>query len=61
MTPPVLFPIGTEVLCDCEQECKVSGVIIGYRIEDDHYLLEGGAIALIPTARKLYKLEKAMK
>lgn len=55
-----LFPIGTEVVCDCEQGCANKGKVVDYNFADMEYVLEHG-IALFGYARKLTKLEKALK
>ena len=56
-----LFKIGDEVLCDCMYKCGVSGVIIHIDHKNQQYDLSPKGIAFFDTARKLTKLEKALK
>lgn len=55
-----LFPIGTEVLCDCPEKCGNIGIIKDYHFLDEVYYLTSGC-AYFDYARKLTKLEKALR
>ena len=57
-----LFDIGEEICCACPQNCGNSGVISSYDFKGSGYFLnDDEAFAYFETARKLTKLDKALK
>lgn len=54
------FKIGDEVICECPQKCNNSGKIVKIDYKDEVYILQVGEV-FFDYARKLTKLEKALK